>query len=93
MQVQWTYEGIRFRHTTDEVDDPECHTWQGPVDGAELIVHAANLHLYRSGAERPLWSLRRKAGRSSPRTEFAPECNSSLAHSRPLCYTIATDVS
>lgn len=56
MQVKWSYEGLSFRHTTDEVDDPECHTWQGPMDAAELIVHAANLHLFRTVAEQPLWS-------------------------------------
>lgn len=59
MQVQWSYEGLSFRHTTDEVDDPECHSWQPPVDAAELIVHAANLHLFRTAAARPLWSLAR----------------------------------
>ena len=57
MQVKWSYEGLSFRHTTDEVDDPDCHGWQGPVDAAELIVHAANLHLFRfEGTALPLWS-------------------------------------
>jgi hypothetical protein len=59
MQVQWSYEGLSFRHTTDEVDDVECHAWQAGVPADELIVHAANLHLYRVGADRPLWSLAR----------------------------------
>lgn len=58
MQVQWSYEGVSFRHTAEEVDDPECHTWQGPVAMDELIVHAANLHLFKSAAARPLWSVR-----------------------------------
>lgn len=74
MQVQWTYEGIRFRHTTDEVDDLDCHNWQAPVDGAELIVHAANLYLFRTAApgELTLWSLRRKAGQPLPEDRVRP---------------------
>ncbi len=70
MQVKWSYEGLSYRHTVDEIDDPECHTWQPPMDADELIIHAANLHLYRTGGAAPsganLWSLTRKAGQPLP---------------------------
>jgi hypothetical protein len=53
------YEELRFRHTPAETDDETAWVWQ-PISSSELIIHAANLHLFRtmgvtpSGA--PLWS-------------------------------------
>lgn len=73
MQVHWSYEGLSYRHTADEIDDPDCHAWQGPMGADELIIHAANLHLYRSGEPRTaadgsdlpsLWSLAGKSQRA-----------------------------
>lgn len=71
MNVQWSYEGLSYQHTPAEIEDPECHEWQGPMDADELIVHAANLHLMRSNGTTTmgtgLWSLNRKgAPRSEP---------------------------
>lgn len=63
MQVRWSYEGLSYRHTTAETPDPECHNWQPPMDAAEFIYHAANLHLYRTDADAPLWSLTSKVAR------------------------------
>lgn len=64
MQVRWSYEGLSYRHTEQETPDPECHTWQPPIDGAEFIYHAANLHLFRTGGpDVQLWSLERTAPR------------------------------
>jgi hypothetical protein len=74
MDVRWSYEGISFRHTEAETPDPECHTWQGPVEADELIIHAANLYLFRTAApgELTLWSLRRKAGQPLPEDRVRP---------------------
>lgn len=68
MEVRWSYEGVSYRHTADEVDDPEFHSWQEPMATDELIVHAANLHLFRTGqrADR-LWSLRGHVAAEEPR--------------------------
>lgn len=52
MEARWGYEGVKFRHTEAEIDDPDCHLWQGPVAADEFIIHAANLHMYRTGAKR-----------------------------------------
>lgn len=75
MRVRWSYEGVSYCHTADEIDDPDCHIWQGPMQTDELIVHAANLHLFRSGDGRkaadgsdlpPLWSLPHASQRAMP---------------------------
>ena len=61
MDVRWAYDGLSFRHTKDETEDTDCHIWQ-KVSDSELIIHAANLHLFRTmevtPAGVPLWSLR-----------------------------------
>lgn len=76
MNVQWSYEGLSYQHTLAEIDDPECHEWQGPMGADELIVHAANLYLMRSGDTTsdglPLWSLNRKA-EPLPDRAYRPE--------------------
>lgn len=71
MQVRWSYEGLYFSHTEAESPDPADHTEQGPMDADELIIHAANLYLFRShpadGRELPvLWSLANKSQRPVP---------------------------
>jgi hypothetical protein len=58
MNVRWSYEGLQFQHTPQEVDDETAWDWQ-PIPDSELIIHAANLHLFRTGGftpdEQPLW--------------------------------------
>lgn len=58
MNVQWSYTGLEFQHTPAEVDDETAWGWQ-PVSDTEFIIHAANLHLYRTQGEtpsgQPLW--------------------------------------
>jgi hypothetical protein len=71
MLVRNDQDTLTVQHTLDETDDPECHTPQ-VMSCADLIYHAANLHLYRldpkGQASQPLWSLR-----SLPENrEFAP---------------------
>lgn len=62
VKVHWSYEGLSYRHTETESPDPADHRWQGPMGADELIVHAANLHLFRTDTDtrnpRVLWSLR-----------------------------------
>lgn len=62
MDVRWCLFGVSFRHTAAESPDPADHEWQGPMQADELIMHAANLHLFKTAGlgltSRPLWSLR-----------------------------------
>lgn len=77
MIVRWDYTGIEFRHTWQESDNPEDHTWQGPISASELIIHAANLHLFRSEPNpqnpRVLWSLRSSPPREDRKRASLPE--------------------
>ncbi len=71
MIVQWNYDGsLTYRHTAAEVDDPEWHCPQ-KVTVSEFIIHAANLHLFKSGADKPggvgLWSPERTDSLPTPR--------------------------
>lgn len=67
MQVRWSYTGLSFRHTEAESPDTEDHEWQGPVDAVEFIMHAANLHLFRTGSDQPLWSSTHSAPHEEPK--------------------------
>jgi hypothetical protein len=61
MLVRNDHDTLTVQHTLDETDDPDCHTPR-TMSTAELIYHAANLHLFRMDMKgqsgQPLWSLR-----------------------------------
>lgn len=70
MNVRWAYDGLSMQHTPAEVDDPTAYDWNR-IEDSELIVHAANLHLYRSNSGQRLWSS--TMARPSPENSLSPD--------------------
>lgn len=71
MNVRGGYEGLEFTHTPADVDDPTAYGWQD-INPADFIVHAANMHLYKSNSGQRLWSST-LAVSPSPKSSLSPD--------------------
>jgi hypothetical protein len=62
MDVRGGYDGLQYRYTTEDFNDPDACEWVD-IDPAAFIHHAANMHIFRNSElslglpTRRLWSL------------------------------------